>query len=601
MARNYGGLSPYYTAVDNTLEQYVPLPFQEMMSASNAINQRAENIQNQTLAADSLIANIEALSPTHRDYVQTRGNNFREESSSLLDQYGGNAADPEFIRKSKQLIMKYANDGNFRIIASANQRLRANDQIAREMRAKGQLYINPRFTGTDAQGNLTDDVGEIELVNTLDQLRSEYEIAWKSMENNNKGTISNAANINRLNTRVMDSLKNQSPEFQRLAQAYMERGMTQDQATRQIQSDLAGLQGTFGIRTERDNSYFSHQLALRQDARQSAAHAMQMRALAQQLQPQGSTQPMKGSMIEGPISNVDMNRDKLDMVNAFKKRIDKSGNLTDARSLGENIVVSNTFVPTNSISVGKNPLGGNALRNNSAAETLKYMREELGWGARRGSAKQVAEAYEQYIKSDNLAPTMYVPSNPTVYNNIDKQFGNNLSGATYYIDGKQKHATKADDILQLEKTKSFMGISTGKTANGSPEGALKYRAYIDDKPVIVEVPLPSNLRSAVRENINLGKLVQSNIDNTGIKQEILNGNTSLVQRIGNDYYAPRRTSNGLKFAKINPQVNSQGRLTGFDFERGSNNNLNYLPDDLVQQKLHYEYNQLDNLLDYLYK
>lgn len=604
--RNFNALSPYYTAVDNTLEQYVPLPFQEMMAASNAIYQRAEENQNQVFAADNLIANVEALSPEHRNYVQGRGQSFRQESSALLDQYGGNAADPEFIRKSRQLIRQYANDNNFKTIGSANEQLRMNDRIAREMRAKGQLYTRPQFSGVDANGNLTDQVGEISLVNTLDKLRGEYEVAWKSMENNNRGTISNAANINRLNKRVMDSLANQSPEFQQLAAAYMEQGMSPQQAATQIQSDITGLQGQYGIRSERDNGYYSFQLALRQDARQAQSHAMNMRLMSQQLNPQQSTAPLKGNVIEGAISNVDLNKDKLDMVKNFRKNIDENGNLKAAKA--RNRTDSGNYVtagsPT-SMSPGQ-PFQSNAGRSQgrTSMEALNYMRDELGWaksGRGSGSAKQVADAYEQLLRNDNMAPTVYVPSNPTVYNNLDKQFGNNMSGATYYIDGKQKHADKDDIIKQLEDSKAFLGISAGKTSQGSPDGALKYRAYVDKKPVIVEVPLPSAMRTMIGENIKFGKLIQSNIDNKGIKSNILRGDTDLVQVIGQDYFAPRRTANGLRFAKINPKMDNNGRMTDFDFSRDGNNQLQYIPDQLIQQKLHSEYNALDNLLEYQYK
>lgn len=603
MARNYSGLSPYYTAANQTLEQYVPMPFQEMAAASDSILKRADAIEQQSLATDNLIANMEALAPEHKNYLTNLGKNFAQQSRSLIDQYGGNISDPEFIRQQRRLISKTASDPNFRTILSANEQLKVNQKIAAEMNAKGQLYTNPNFSGLDSSGRLTDRVGNIQLVDTLDKLKDEYKVAWQSMENDNKGTISNAKNINRLNKRVLDSVANGSPEFQRLAQAYVQRGLTPDQAINQIKSDITGLQGQYGIRSERDNSYYNYQLALRQDARSSQEHAMKMRTMSAQLaqmmgQGVGDKTPLNIVTTKGPISNIDLNKDKISMVKELRNHIDDKGNLKDVRSAGSQITVSPTFVPTTNVKGGANPLKSSALRNSSANESLKYMREELGWSPRLGTAKQVADAYEKMVKSDNFAPTIYVPSNPTVFNAIDKQYGNSLEGATYFENGKAKHADDGETISNLERNKSFVGFSTTRNQSGQDQMSLKYRSYTDkDKknPVIVEIPMSEEMQRLSKTKLKYNSIMQGLVDNNELSK------SNMYEIIDGRIFVPRRTSQGLRFAEVTGTIDNNGVLKNRQFVRQSNQDLNYLRDDIVEAKLYSELKDLDNYFLDIYK
>lgn len=601
MARNYNTLSPYYTAAENTLEQYVPLPFQEMMAASNAIYQRGEAIENQKLAADSLINNVEALSSEHRNYVNQRSKGFRDEASKLLEEYGGNAADPEYIRRTKQLIMQYANDNNFKTITSANEKLRFNDKIARQMRAEGKLYVRPQFKGIDDKGNLTDQVGEIEYVNTLDKLKEEYKIAWQSMENNNRGTITNAANIKRQNERVMNSLANQSPEFQKLAQAYVEQGMSVEQALNQVKSDVIGLQGQYGIRSERDNSYYSYQLALRNDARQAEEHRYKIAGLKQQLlQSQGvpQTNPLQGTLVQGAISAKDLNKDKQELATAFRKQIGKDGNL-DVKMVSPD-VNTNTYSPTGATLGTKHNTTGRitddrkALGGRSAMEALNYMRAELGWptkGKKAGSAKQVVDAFERMVKNDNVAPVAYVPGNSSVYNGIERTFGSNFSGATYYKDGEKLKADDSKIIAELEKNKQFAGLSF---VNG---GSALFKSVSDGKPVTIAVPLDNQTKQVMRSNLHIASIQNEFNDNTQLLKAIKRNPRNFVSQQPDGYYAPRLTGNGLMYAKV--KTDGSGNIV--DFERDSNNQIKYMDGAIPQQEMLREYNLLDSHLSNIYR
>lgn len=580
MARNYGGLSPYYTAAENTLEQYVPLPFQEMMVASNAIQQRGDKILEQQATTDSMLANIEALAPEHKNYITNVANNFRESQSKLLDKYNGNASDPEFIRESRKAIMQAASDPNFRTVLSANERLKMNDKIARQMAAEGKLYINPEFTGVNADGRLTDEVGNVEYVNTLDKLKEQYSTAYQTMVNDNKGTISNADALNNVKNNTISMLQSQSPEFTRLQQAYMQQGMTQAQANQKIASDISGLDNQFQVKRERDGQYYNYQLALRQDARQAQSHAMQMKEMKAKLAAlTGNGQPLtpSGTFVEGAISAQDLNKDKLDLVKEFSKHIDAKGNL----SIINKTLQSGAFGTTSGRTLTTNQIAGRNVN-----DTLKYLREELGWGPKQGSARQVAQAYEKMVKSDNLAPVTYVPGQASIYNGLDRTFGNNFSGAYYYEDGKRKKADDPKIVAELEKNKALLGLSN---TNG---GSVIFRSQKEGVPVTITVPMDNKTKNILGNTLKIGNILTAYKDNESLQKAVKsNPNQFLVSR-NNENYAPRITSNGLRYA----QVNENG-----DFVRGSDKNLNYLPDELVQARINHEYGLLDVNLESTFK
>lgn len=581
MARNYKDLSPYYTAAENTLEQYVPLPFQEMMAASTAIQQRADKIMEQQAATDSMLANIEALAPEHKNYITNVASSFRDTQAKLLDKYNGNASDPEFIRESRKAIMQAASDPNFRTILSANERLKMNDKIARQMAAEGKLFINPEFRGVDNNGRLIDDVGNVEYVNTLDKLKEQYATAYQTMVNDNKGTISNATALNNVKANAMEMVKNQSPEFLRLHQAYMQQGMNAQQASQKIASDLAGLDNQFQVKNERDNQYYNYQLALRQDARNAQTHALQISKLKAELagltgQGQQGLTP-SGTFIEGAISAKDLNKDKLSLISQFRKHLDSKGNL----DIKEKVLQSGAFGAHATQKLTTNQIAGRNVN-----ETLKYMRNELGWGNRQGSAKQVADAYEKMVRSDNLAPITYVPGQSSVYNGLERTFGTNLSGAYYYEDGKRKKADNPELIAELEKNKALLGLSS---SNG---GSVVFRSTKDGVPVTITVPMDYNTKRILGNTLQIGNILTDYSDNESLSKAVKANPEAFKIYKDNIPYAPRITANGLRYARLDEDN---------QFVRDANKNMIYLPDELVKARIDHEYGLLDERLLGTYK
>lgn len=335
MARQLGGASPYYTAADQTLREYIPLPFQEMVTAGQTIQKRSDDAMNQNLATDALMGSIEAIAPEHKSYVTNQINTYRNAQKSLYDQYNGNMADPEYIRQSKIMNTRFASDPTFKTIMTANERSKVQDKIAAQMSAEGKLFIRPEFKGRDERGNIVDNVGEIRGVNTLGEWGQRLDAASKSMINNNRGTISNKTNLDRASNEIINAVKSGSPEVNDLISAYKQQGMSDEQARVKVANDVVRLRGQYAERTERDNSYYSHQLALRAEARANEALGMQRAMHNAQLaqltgnKPQTPTQLLG---VEDAILKKDINKDRLTNVDNFTKNfIDEKGNLKHAK------------------------------------------------------------------------------------------------------------------------------------------------------------------------------------------------------------------------------------------------------------------------------
>src|SRR5882757_7228209 len=109
-------ITQYSTPVQNTLEQYIPLPLDQIYKAGQAIQQRADQNQAVNDQFQSGLSSMEALAPSHRDYIKNYVSQYRQAQTNLLDKYKNNEADPDYIRESRRINMQYAADPNLRII-----------------------------------------------------------------------------------------------------------------------------------------------------------------------------------------------------------------------------------------------------------------------------------------------------------------------------------------------------------------------------------------------------------------------------------------------------------------------------------------------------
>lgn len=239
-------INRYVTPVQNTLEQYVPLPFDDMLRAGQIIQQRGDLAEQQQMQVQTGLSSMEALAPAHAQFRNQFANSYREQAGSLLDKYQGNTSNPEFIRDMKRLNTQYANDPRLQVVKQANDVLRQNQQIAAKLRAEGKLFLQPQFTGVDERGNLTSAVGGIEAVNTLEEWNNRFKVAHDSMEDVGMRTT-NKRNLDKTRKLILEDIKNGGPESTRLMQAYMQQGLSPERARQAVVSNLTGLTNQYGV------------------------------------------------------------------------------------------------------------------------------------------------------------------------------------------------------------------------------------------------------------------------------------------------------------------------------------------------------------------
>lgn len=228
--------------IEQTLEKYVPLPFEAMLQAGAAIQQRGDLAQQQIDQVETGLGSIETYAPAQRDFISNYVKDFRSKSTGLLDKYQGNTSDPEFVRESKRLNMQFAGDPRLKIIKETNDKIKFNEQAAGNLQAAGKLFIKPEFTGIDEKGNLTANVGNVQGVNTLDDWTKSGAIAHDSPEEIGT-TITNKNNLDRWKKAIANDIQGQ----QRLTQAYIQQGMSPQEAANAVKSNVQGLINQYGV------------------------------------------------------------------------------------------------------------------------------------------------------------------------------------------------------------------------------------------------------------------------------------------------------------------------------------------------------------------
>lgn len=587
--------NPWFSGVDQTLPEYIPLPMEQLFQAGQAVQGRYDTAMSSIDQTSTGLGSMEALSPAHSQYRDQLVNNYREEISTLLDRYDNNARDPQFLREINRVNTRYATDPNLGVINQANQKLKRNQELAARLNAEGKLFVNDTGVGVDANGNLVDDVGDVRQVNTLDNLRERLKVA-AGTKTEVGNLITNRPALEQAKNEILNSLQSGSPEFADLARAYMNRGLSQVKAANQITQDIQRLSGEYAVSESTNFQKLNYQRALANDARDAQYHRLRMQDLKNKMagetgQGSNAPTPLRGAQLKGVISATDLNKDKVDLVNNFRTHIGKDGNL-DVKMVSPSVNV-NPYSPTGA--TYNNPTGRitdsrRALQGRSVNETLNYMRDELGWpksGRNAGTAKQVADAYESMIKNDNLVPVVYSPGNSTIRNGLSNMYGSDFSNVTYYEDGKPKRLEDAKDIAEAQKNANLKGITTMQGGN------IVFNSSLGDKAITVTVPMDDNMKRLMGENLNISTLLEQYKDNTDLWNDIKRAPQQFALPIGEDVYMPRKTSQGLRYAKVN--VNPDG---SFDLDRsGQGRSLQYLDDSLVERLLLSEYSNLDNLLE----
>jgi len=266
--------NPYFTGVTQTLEEYVPMPMDMLFKAGQAVQGRYDSSIADNSAMETGLASIETRSSGHKDYVNNMLKSYRTENSALIDKYGGKLENPEFKREQNKIINKYKNDPTWNVIKENNKNVEKALDREGDMKQRGQLFISglSKFSGKDADGNLTAYTGSPEAVNTLDEWKGSFALAHQSSEDiGNKTT--NRRNLNKTRQAIEADIKNGGVQSTRLMQAYMEKGMNPQQAKQAMLSNVSNLVNSYAVKEEWNKGLLSMQQSERHFQSQRADRA----------------------------------------------------------------------------------------------------------------------------------------------------------------------------------------------------------------------------------------------------------------------------------------------------------------------------------------
>lgn len=239
-------ISEYTNPVQNSLEQYVPLPLEQIYKSAAAIQQRGDLAANQNDAVQTGLSSMEALAPGQRDFVNKFANDFRAQQGALLDKYHGNTSDVNYDQESRKLNMQFAADPRLTTIKQVNELIKKKQSIKDELDAKGLKYLdsNPSFTGVDGSGNLTSDVGSLKST----AFDSNINQAFKDKENAIEQIghrLTNHRNLMKIHDSYVNqdgTLNTDNQDVQQGLAYYKQQGLTDMQAAAKVRNHVdAGL------------------------------------------------------------------------------------------------------------------------------------------------------------------------------------------------------------------------------------------------------------------------------------------------------------------------------------------------------------------------
>ena len=474
-------INSYSKPIGNTLEQYVPLPLSEIYKAGEAIQQRGDKIESINDQFQSGLASLEALAPAQKAYVQNYANQYRDEQNKLLTQYGGNASDPEYARKSRQLISRYASDPNLKIIQETNSLYKQKRDLATQLQANGKKYIdsNPTFTGRDSQGNLISNVGQLQGTNFDDSILKKFQIQGERMEQfgamkSSKGNIQRQQHqyIRALNGEVHDDDINEGLRY------YKQQGLSDDQAKLAMAQLIRS--GSDYVKSDLDTGYLNWEesRAARLAANQPAqGPTFEVTSYPKTLVPDGSTvRNTQSAAVEGLLRDLD----------------DKGNLKTSARDVADNpqnrAAFPNATPLVRSSSVG---VGGVSSANvlsvpqgsDPNQESLLATARQLT-GMKKGTAKDVLTKYKSLMNNFDQSSQQILNSDNTklqdqLASTVKHQIG---TGEVYKINkGKLEIVTDSKELAKLEdvKTDNISGISP-KTINDGTTSINGYAQFSKD-------------------------------------------------------------------------------------------------------------------------
>jgi hypothetical protein len=464
-------INRYTNPVQNSLEQYIPLPFSEMAQAGQFIQQRGDIAEQKRNEAEVGLKSAEALAPAYKDFINQFANDYNKESDAILTKSGLNSSDPEYKRSIDKLNLKFLGDPRLKTIAQGNALIKQNDADSSDLRKRGIKFLDPNknFTGKDQNGNLVAPKGGPEMLHYDDLIHTALTEAASKIEQN--GAIkTNKGNLNR----GVQELNNQigtNPDLIKGVQYLTQNGYTQEQAIKSIQSQIHDTANRMLV-SDTDYGYLNYQLGLRKQA-------FEERKAAGQLPPE---LPFELQHYSKPITpntnnNVGTTEVKSNLQKILDSGLDDKGNLrTDARTIEDNpenrLKYPNAIKKTFTVSGSGMGYGGSSYNelqigsyNKDDVNMLKTARQMIGYKTGIGSAKEVFTKYQDMLKqfdqsSNDIISTDNLKINSAIAENVRRQISN---GKVYTVDnGNLKLISKDKDIAALSKIddSDIKGISS---------------------------------------------------------------------------------------------------------------------------------------------
>lgn len=567
--------NPWFSGVDQTLPEYIPLPMEQLFQAGQAVQGRYDTAMSSIDQTNTGLGSMEALAPAHSQYRDQLVNNYRNEISTLLDSYDNNASDPQFLREVNRINTRYASDPNLGIIRMGNESIRSKQKSIQDIYSKGGRYIdtNPRFTGLDERGNLSYDAGQVRQTNFNENIDEMFKNAAKSVVDD--GNIStNRQALEQVRESLVRGI-NTNPEMLDAIQYYAQQGYSPEEAISAVENDLNRSFSTYLTQEKVDTN---ERLAIaRQNSNIGAARlrlAEQQFGLDLQKYSDEKAQTAIANSLLPQVSAIEAtnnNAGLISQVNQVLNLYDSSGNIKTGKHQIADTPENRNRYPNAKIvsaSAGTGAPGQTFLEINTAnvtnenKEFIQAAREIVDPNSSM-TDKQVLDSYKLYLQNDNNAPTFWNTPIKENRDNIVRNYignkGENL-GDAIYIDRRGRSKRVADGDIDLNSFKSFdfAGVTSSPVnmSGGSIEGgAMKINAIDEDgNAVMFMKPLDPTLQSMTQLSNLVSKASVVPLTNEQIRQ-----NPEFIKQAGDNVLVvpQKNSSGGIEFYQI---VN--GQITG---------------------------------------
>lgn len=564
----------WFTAVEQTLPEHIPLPMEQLFKAGQAIQGRHDTNMASIDTTSTGLGSIEALAPAHRQYRDNLVNSYRQEVSGLLDRYNNNASDPQFTREIRRINNKYATDPNLATIRMGNESLKNKQKAIQDIYTKGGKYIdsNPTFIGADQNGNLTYDAGQVKMATFEKGLNDLFESASKGVVDDGNFSTNKTALDSVLQSVVSGIGTN--PITTEALQYYAQQGYTKEQAVGQLQNDIQRLYGSYLQHKKVDTN---ERLALAHQSNAiSAMNAQTSRGQLNLAREKYSDEKAEKAFANAfmlsttdPVEAKNNNESLLSQTNNILNRFDPSGKMKEGKFQIANTPENRKRYPNAKIvssSAGIGAPGQSFLQLDKATnskedkEFIQAAREVVDTKGKL-TDKQALDAYKLYLQQDNNAPTFWNTPIKEANDNLTRYYagsnGENLQNA-YYVDAKGKVNRVADSNINLAKFKGFNfgGVTSSPINKGGNElsnGAVKITA-VDDKgnPVVFYTQ-----DETISSKMPISNLV-SKVQLAGLSNAQLRSNPEYFREINGTPVVPQRN----EYGKVDFYQLENGKIIG---------------------------------------